>query len=152
MNTAQTIMSNPALGFEIDSLDSDTSNQSTFRVTVREDEDGNPISGFIIVGKNSNEYQTITNSLRQANIQRSSKRSSQIDGSTEEGAAVISKTVVSNEFATAMAVTVGWFGFNAEGAPADFDKVVTEKLLTKFPQWRVRISLALEQDKNFMKV
>ena len=148
MNQAQKIMS----GFEISNLDSTNIQAATHKVAVIEDADGEAISGFIIVGKNSPEYQAASNAVRHENIKRAGKRSKQVDTSTDEGAAALAKTVTSNERTIALAITVGWFGFNLEGSPMTFDKTMVEKLFDKFPQWQVRVNAALENDANFMKV
>jgi hypothetical protein len=154
MTQAQDIQSNPAkaAGFEIDDIDSSVIDRNTFNVAVIEDADGEPISGFVIVGKNSAEYQAATVAIRAANIKRSAKRAKAIDTSTDEGAATVASTIASNERAIAMAVIVDWFGFNSEGQPASFDRSKVEKMLSKFPQWQARVNAALEVDANFMKV
>jgi hypothetical protein len=149
MNTAQTQKST---GFEVSVLDDATTKQVTFNVAVIKDEDGEDLSGFKIVGKNSPEYQAANNAVRIENIQRASKRSKQIDSSTAEGAALLAKTVASNELTVALACVVDWFGFNMEGAPMDFDKNVVAKMFARYPQWQAMVSNALETDANFMKV
>ncbi len=148
MNTAQTIMA----GFELGDLDANPLNQVTFNVAVIEDLDGEPKTGFIIVGKNSEEYQLASAAMRQAGIKRSAKRSQAVDTSTDEGAALVNKTVTDNERILALAVVKDWFGFTLEGAPMQFDKLMVEKLFTKFPTWQAKVNLALDNDKNFMKV
>ena len=147
MNTAQ-----KSTGFEVSLLDDVETKQVTFNVAVIEDADGEDVSGFVIVGKNSPEFQTANNTVRIENIMRASKRSKQIDSSTEDGAALLAKTVTGNEKSIALACVVDWFGFNLEGAPMKFDKATVEKMFTKFPQWQVMVSNALEVDANFMKV
>jgi hypothetical protein len=149
MNQAQAIMSS---GFDVSNLDDDKLNKVTHNVTVIQNEDGDPISGFIIVGKNSKEYQDVSNEIRKTNIQRAGKRSKQIDSSTDEGANTVNRTIAQNEHATALAVTVGWFGFNLEGQPMQFDKAMVEKMFNKCPQWQARVNQALDTDANFMKV
>lgn len=148
MNTAQTIMA----GFELSNFDSVDLSRNIFDVVISRNADGDPISGFHIVGKNSIEFQTAFISTRQSGIKRSAKRSQAIDTSTDEGAALVAKTVDDNEKVFALAVTVGWFGFNLEGQPAEFDKSIVEKMFTKYPVWQKAVNLALDNDANFMKV
>lgn len=148
MNNAQAIMA----GFDIGNLDTTDVEQVTFKVAVIEDLDGEPVCGFVIVGKNSPEFQHANNAVRIDNIKRASKRSKQIDTSTEEGATAISKTVSSNEKIVSLAVVVDWFGFLLEGQPMTFDKAIVEKLFAKYPQWQVKVQAALDADANFMKV
>jgi len=149
MNTAQTII---AAGFDLGNLDNPDFNQVTHKVAVIEDADGEPVSGFYIVGKNSAEYQEANNVVRHDNIKRASKRSKHIDSSTDEGAQVVANTVDRNEKAIAIAITVGWFGFNAGGQPREFDKALVAKMFDKFPVWQAKVINDLEKDSNFMKV
>lgn len=139
-------------GFEVSLLDAVETKQVTFSVAVIKDEDGEDVSGFLIVGKNSPEFQAANNAVRISNIMRASKRSTQIDSSKEDGAALLAKTVTGNEKSIALAVVVDWFGFDLEGAPMTFDRSVVEKMFAKFPQWQAMVSNALEVDANFMKV
>ena len=148
MNSAQAIMT----GFDLSTLDTSEVAQVTFKVPVIEDMDGEPISGFVIVGKNSPQFQTASSTVRIDNIKRASKRNKQIDSSTDEGAAAISRSVAMNEKALALAVVVDWFGFNDKGQPMPFDIALVEKLFAKFPQWQVKVNIALDNDANFMKV
>lgn len=155
MNTAQTINSSPAkaAGFEIDMDNLDAPAEAvTFDVVVIEDEEGEPVAGFKIVGKNSPQYQAASAEIRQDNIRRASKRNKQIDTSTEEGAKLIALVVAGNERKQNMAVVVDWFGFNCEGAPMTYDSNLAKRLLTKHPHWLTMIGVALDKDANFMKV
>ena len=145
MNTAQNVK-----GFDISSLELDK--PVTFNVPLILDEEGEPVSGFILVGKNSPEFQTANNALRIANIMRNSKRAKQIDSSTEEGAKQLAKLVSDGEKAVTMACIVGWFGFDLENSPMNFDKNIVEKMVTKYPQWLVQSTQALDNDSNFMKI
>lgn len=149
MNQAQVIMNG---GFELSLLDQVEAAQITFDVALVEDADGNAVVGFKIVGKNSPEYQTANAAVRIDNIKRASARKKALDGSTDEGAAAIARTVDNNERALAQAVVVGWFGFNLEGAPMAFDKAMVEKLFTKYPTWVSKVMNALDNEANFMKV
>lgn len=154
MNTAQQIQSAPAVsaGFDVENLDNDELNQIEFKCSVVDDVDGESVSGFIIVGKNSQQYQDANHTIRSSNIKRASKRKTQIDASTDQGAELVSKTVSQNERSTALAVIVGWYGFTKAGVPMEFDKAVVEKMLAKFPQWQNKVIAALDVDANFMKV
>jgi hypothetical protein len=137
-------------GFDVDSLDGDIE-QNTHRCSVIDDEDGNPKSGFIMVGKNSPEFQAVVNRIRIDNIKRAAKRKQQLDTSTDEGAGVVARTVAANDRATAMAVVTGWFGMLREGAEMQFDKAIVERMFNKFPQWQVKVLQDLEAESNFTK-
>lgn len=149
MNQAQAIING---GFELSSLDSNEVEQVTHDVALVEDLDGNAVVGFKIVGKNSPEYLAANNSVRRENIKRASKRSKAIDASTDDGADAVARTVENNERTIATAVVVGWFGFKLEGQDMEFNKDFVSKLFTKYPTWIQKVSSALENDANFMKV
>lgn len=149
MNQAQALVN---VGFDISKLDTLDAANVTHRVVVIKDVDGEDVSGFIIVGKNSAQYQEANNIMRKGNIQRSAKRSKQIDASTDEGATIVATTIEKNERAIALAVCVDWFGFTAGGQEMSFNKDTLEVMLDKMPQWRVLINQALDTDANFMKV
>jgi hypothetical protein len=142
---------NQAQGFDIDLLDNDTINQAIHQVPVIFNEMGDPVSGFVIVGKNSDQYRQVQEDIRIENIKRAARRQVKVDTSTDEGAAVVVKTMDDNERRTALAITVGWFGMNKGGQPMIFDKAVVEKMYNKFPQWQERVLADLEKDANFMK-
>ena len=149
INKAQAII---ASDFDIDNLDNPTTNDVAFKCAVREDDDGEPISGFMVVGKNSDEYQAVMNSIRIANLQRSAKRKEQIDAKTEEGAGAVVSVLKNNDRAIAMAIVVDWFGFSKGGVPVPFDKKTVEAMFDKFPTWQTKVLTALEKDSNFTKV
>lgn len=136
--------------FDLDADAQELSNP-TFNVGVVLDADGENVTGFVVVGKNSPEYQEAARKIRVAGLQRSSKRKSAIDMSTPEGAAAIAKTIEDNELALVVAVLKGWFGFGSGGKAAEFDKVRATALLVRYPTWREKISAALEVDSNFLK-
>jgi hypothetical protein len=150
--TAQANAQSAQIGFEIGDLDSVTDVNVTHKVVVLENDDGEPVSGFFIVGKNSKEFQAASNTIRKESFKRSAKRSSQIDSSTDEGAALLTKVIAANERTLAIAVVVGWFGFNLEGQPMSFDAAILPKMFDKYPTWQAQINAALDNERNFMKV
>lgn len=143
-------MNQPAqnVGFDIAKLDQ-VSGPVTHKVSVIDDIDGNSVSGFIMVGKNSPEYQKVQQAIRIENIKRASKRKQTIDTTKDEGAAVVARTVEQNDRMTALAVVTGWYGFNSEGAPMYFNKQIVEKMFDVYPTWQAKVLAALEEDANF---
>lgn len=137
-------------GFDIDAMNSND-DPVTHNVCVISDEDGNEVSGFIIVGKNSNEYQSVTQELRIEGIKRAARRKTTLDTSTDSGASVVARLVDENDRKKALAVVVGWYGMNSSGQPTKFDKTLVERMFTKFPTWQDKVLAALEDDANFMK-
>lgn len=140
------------VGVDLDSILNFDTAQITYRVPVIFDADGEPKSGFIIVGKNSPQYLDATGKVRVGNIMKSAVRRKPLDTSTEEGAKILTATLDNNSMNTALAVTVGWFGWQVEGQDAQFDRATLEKMLTKFPTWKDRIINDLDNDGNFIKV
>jgi len=148
MTQAQNIL---ASGFDIGSLDQADVSQITHRVVVVVNADGDDECGFDIVGKNSPEYQAAQQSIRVDGLKRAAKRKTQLDTSTDEGAGAVARTIERNEMSLALSVVKGWFGFKNGGVDATFDKAVVEKLLTRFPTWKDKITSALEVESNFLK-
>jgi hypothetical protein len=142
-------MNNAQVGFDIDTLDVDGP-AITHKVAVIEDVDGNAITGFVLVGKNSTEFQAAANKIRIDNIKRAAKRKTQIDTSTDIGASTLARTVESNDRTLALSVIVGWFGFTSNGAEVGFEPQNLPKLFDKYPQWQVKVLAALDDEANFM--
>jgi hypothetical protein len=139
-------------GFDLSTLDTAVDKPVTFDVAVIVDPDGNPISGFRIVGRNSTEYRTADKAVRVENQKAAASRSKAIDQKTEEGAEKVVDIVDRQTLARTAAVCVDWFGFESSGKPAKFDAKVVRKMLEKFPTWQEKIMFALSEDNNFLTV
>lgn len=142
MNQAQTIL------FDLGALANIAS--VVHKCSVITDADGNPQAGFLMVGKNSNEYRTVQRDLRSEGLQRSAKRKEAVDTSTPEGAAIVIDTIDSSNLRTACAVVTGWFGFGVDGNEVAFDKSRLESIFTQMPAWKDKVLTDLEKDANFM--
>lgn len=138
------------VGFDIDMLET-AIEQAVHKVTFQQDEEGNATSGLIIVGKNSPEYQEISRKIRIANIQRSNKRNSKLDLTTESGATIIADSVDKNEREYALGVVKGWFGFTSNGKQVAFEAARLPALFDRFPQLQTKVLNELDADANFMK-
>ena len=121
------------------------------KVVVAQDAVGEDKCGFYIVGKNSPEYQDAARQVRIDGLKRAAKRKGPLDTSTDEGATVVAKMIEANEITLASSVVKGWFGFENQGAAADFNKALVSTMLTKMPTWRDKITAALEAEANFLK-
>lgn len=132
-------------------LDAAPSADPTFDVAFASDDEGKPLYGFRIVGKNSTSYQKAATAIRAGALRRASNRKSALDASTEAGSFAVAEMIDKNELDLAAAVVVGWFGFGANGKLVDFDATRVRPLLVKHPTWREKITLALEADANFMQ-
>ena len=147
MNIAQETTTNAAValavaGFDIANLSAPAA-RVTFDVPVIFDADGEPVAGIKIVGKNSDEYLKESHAVRAEGYKKSAKRKTAIDASTDEGADQLVHVIDDNQKRLALAVAVDWYGFTSNGAPAAFDK---------YPTWQDRVTAALENDANFLKV
>jgi hypothetical protein len=132
-------------------LDQVQEEPNTQRVAVGWDEEGEPQEGFIIVGKDSDEYQKTIAGQRQRAIRRQAVKRTRFDLKTEEGAEQLDATLRQNEFEVAAAVCVGWFGFTVNGQPAQFVKERVVQILAVKPSWKDRILAALEDEAAFLK-
>lgn len=132
-------------------LDQVQEEPGTQRVAVGWDEEGEPREGFIIVGKDSEEYQRTIGQQRQRAIRRQAVKRTRFDLKTEEGAEQLDVTLRQNETEVAVAITVGWFGFTLKGEPAPFVKDRMVQILAVKPSWRDRILGALEDEAAFLK-
>jgi hypothetical protein len=132
-------------------LDQVQEEPNTQRVAVNWDEDGEPSDGFIIVGKDSDEYQRTLSGQRQKAIRRQAVKRTRFDLKSEEGAEQLDATLRQNEFEIAAAVVVGWFGFTVNGQPAPFVRERVTQILAVKPSWKDRILAALEDEASFLK-
>ena len=148
LNAAQTLA---VAGFDIANLSAPAA-RVTFDVPVIFDADGEAVAGIRIVGKNSDEYRKESHAVRAEGYRKSSKRKTAIDASTEEGAAQLVDTIDDNQKRLALAVAVDWYGFTSNGAPVAFDKSLIAAAFDKYPTWQDRVTTALENDANFLKV
>lgn len=148
LNTAQALA---VAGFDIANLSAPAA-RVTFDVPVIFDADGEPVAGIKIVGKNSDEYRKESHAVRAEGYKKSAKRKTAIDASTDEGADQLVHVIDDNQKRVAVAVAVDWYGFTSNGAPAAFDKDMIAAAFDKYPTWQDRVTTALENDANFLKV
>jgi len=132
-------------------LDDSDSGSVTARVPVVNNEDGEDVSGFIIIGKDSKEFQELNAQLRIEGLQKSAKRKTMIDASTDEGAKTLHRAISSSETRLALCVVTGWFGFSNKGEEVPFNKELLAKMFAKKPTWQAKVLAALEVDSNFTK-
>jgi len=132
-------------------LDQVQEEPNTQRVAVGWDEEGEPTEGFVIVGKDSDEYQKTLGHQRQKAIRRQAVKRTRFDLKSEEGAEQLDSTLRQNEFEMAAAVVVDWFGFTVKGQPAPFSKERVVQILAVKPSWKDRIIAALEDEAAFLK-
>ena len=148
LNVAQTLT---VAGFDIANLSAPAA-RVTFDVAVIFDADGEPVAGIKIVGKNSDEYRKESHAVRAEGYKKSAKRKTAIDASTDAGADQLVTVIDDNQKRLALAVAVDWYGFTSNGAPAAFDKDMIAAAFDKYPTWQDRVTTALENDANILKV
>lgn len=159
MNTiAQTPSINAAVaialaGFDIANLHVSASEEKpvTHNVDILFDDDGNATLGFVIVGKNSPEYQAENHAVRAEGYKKSAVRKTAIDAKTDEGSSKLVDMIDSNATRLALSAVVGWYGFTSAGAPVPFDKKLVLAAFKKYPTWEDKVNAALEVDANFLK-
>jgi hypothetical protein len=122
----------------------------TQRVGVVFNDEGEPTVGFVIVGKDSQQYREAAERLRVAGVKRNAIKGTRIDTKTEEGALAFDRLVQKNEVELAVAVVVGWFGFTSGGQPAPFSVEAVRTAFKARPTWRERVSGAVENEAGFL--
>lgn len=148
MNTAQTIA---IAGFDISNLTA-PAERVAFKVDLMYDDEDNPIAGYIIVGKNSPEYQAESHAVRADGYKKSAVRKNAIDAKTDDGSSKLVSIIDRNQTRLAVAVVVGWYGFTSAGVEVPLDKALVKSSYEKYPTWQDKVSAALEVDANFLKV
>jgi hypothetical protein len=141
--------------FDLDAILADAGKPITFDVGVIFDEDGNPVSGFRIVSRNSEQARAAERAVRIENQKAAAKRNKAIDAKTDDGAAKIIDIVDGQNAARAAAVVVDWFGWTKKGAddkqiPRPFDAAMVPTILKQKPTWVEKILYAMAEDNNFL--
>lgn len=127
------------------------SKQITSDVVIAYDADGNPKTGFKIVGPDSKEYRDEQERQRKAGLKRRVHAGKKDILKTEDGQAEFDRLTQEGITATAIAVVVGWFGFtNDDGTKAPFDASVLPALFAAHPSWRDKVADAIYQEDAFL--
>lgn len=145
MNTAQKVL------FNLNNLNGAAT--LTHKVAVITDDEGKPLAGFLIVGKNSPQFRAHQRELRSEALQRSAVRKEAADAKTVEGAAEVIEGVDSQNMRTACAVVTGWFGFCEDEAgkiEIPFDAKRIPSIFEEMPTWKDKVLADLEKEGNFM--
>jgi hypothetical protein len=136
--------------YDLDAILADTDKPITFKVGVIFDVDGEPVSGFHIVGRNSDQARAADRAVRIANQKAAANRNKAIDTKTDEGAAKVIDIVDGQNVARAAAVVVDWFGWDSKGVPRPFDAKLMPAILKAKPTWVEKIMFAMAEDNNFL--
>jgi hypothetical protein len=139
--------------YDLDAIlaaDTDPSAPITFKVGVLFDVDGEPVSGFNIVGRNSDQCRKADKAARIVNQQAAANRNKAIDQKTVAGADKVITIADAQNIARCAAVTVGWFGWDKNGVERPFDASLMPAILKQKPTWVEKIQIALFEDNNFL--
>lgn len=143
---------NDKTSYDLDDILADADKPLSFDVAVISDSDGNPVSGFRIVGRNSDQARAADRAVRIANQKAAANRNKAIDVKTEAGAAKVIDIVDDQNLARAAAVVVDWFGWDTKGVPRPFDAKLMPAILKKKPTWVEKILVAMSEDSNFLPI
>lgn len=141
--------------YDLDAILADADKPITFDVAVISDEDGNPVSGFRIVSRNSDQARAAERAVRIENQKAAAKRNKAIDVKTDDGAAKVIDIVDGQNVARAAAVVVDWFGWTKKDAdgnqvPRPFDAAMVPVILKQKQTWVEKILGAMAEDNNFL--
>lgn len=149
---------NDQTSYDLDAVlaaDSSPDTQITFKVGVIFDLDGNAVSGFEIVSRNSEQYRAADKAINIVNRKASASRTKEIDQKTDAGAARVNSVVDEQNITRCAAVTVGWFGWTKkgdDGKPVErpFDAAAMPVILKQKKTWVEKIQFAMFEDNNFL--
>jgi hypothetical protein len=142
--------------FDIDALEQSTN--TTFDLIVGhkdagKDAEGKPMQGdpvgFKVLGPGSDQYNKVERDIQILNIKEANTRKAPLDMKTDEGAAVAADGGDMRRDLVIFACTVGWFGFEANGQPAEFSRENLARVLKARPNWARRLLNAIENEANF---
>lgn len=146
---------NTSAGYDLDDFVGTTIKPITFDVTVVSDDDGNPVSGFRIVSRNSDLGRASERALKIENQKLAAKRNKSIDPKTDDGAAKLVDLFDGQMVARASAVVVDWFGWTMKDAdgnkvPRPFEAAKVPTILKQRQDWVEKIIGAMSEDNNFL--
>lgn len=144
---------NDQTSYDLDAVlaaDSNPDAPITFKVGVIFDADGEPVAGFNIVSRNSEQYRKVDKALNVVNRKAAAARTKDIDQKTDAGAARVIDVVAEQSIARCVAVTVGWFGWTKNGVERPFDAAAMPTILKQKPTWVEKIQFAMFEDANFL--
>jgi hypothetical protein len=147
------------MDFNLDTIEA--SRDTTYEAIIGKRADGRKV-GFTVLGTGSAAYAEATRKIELLNIKQAAQRQkdadngtvNQVDGTTDEGAAIIVDTTTTHRMILAMTCTVGWFGFvvgTDETQDAPFDAARLEGILRAKPLWSRKIVEVIEADGSFTK-
>ncbi len=136
-------------GIDLNDLEQDA--KELIDVALMLDDEGNPRSGFKVVGSDSPEYQEADHAWKVKNVQKSARRGHAIQAATETGAQELVNLVARREMAICVACVKEVYGFTENGVPMPANEDTLKKIFSKKPTWRQKTCMAIEADQVFSK-
>lgn len=122
------------------------------KVGVVFDTAGNPAVGFVVVGRNSEQYIAAEKSARIKHIKMQWGGKNKIDVSTDDGAAKFDEVNQASELIKLTNCVVGWFGFTKNSGDMLFDRSKLPDIFKARPAWADKVAQAIADDADFLKV
>lgn len=136
--------------FDLDKFLSTPAEAITHKVGVAFDDDGEPTAGFVIVGKDSQQYRQAEASIQAKALTKGAHKNTRIDLKKAEDSAKFVGLIDEQNTARAVAVVVDMFGFTQGGQPIPFSAETVAKLFAAKPTWRDKVLAALEVEESFL--
>lgn len=128
----------------------DASTEVTFDVPVAFDDEGSPVAGFTVVGKNSDQYRAALRKQNVIAVKKSMQRGGKApDAKTDAGAAQFLDDTTARDLAIAVACVVGWYGFTRAGVDIVCSAEEVAAVFEKRPTWLEKVTSAVGTDANF---
>lgn len=140
------------MNFDLDTLEQSAA--TTFDLVVGHqppkdgETEGVPV-GFKVLGPGSDEYSKAERAIQVMNVKEANTRKAPLDLKTDEGAEQVVDGGDARREVVILACTVGWFGFEVGGQPAEFNRENLLRVLKARPNWARRLMNAIENEANF---
>lgn len=123
----------------------------TKKVGVVLDADDNPIVGFVVVGRSSEQYIAAEKAARIRHIKMQWGGKNKIDFATDDGAVKLDEVNRACELAKLSNCVIDWFGFTKNGVDMPFDKSKLPDIFKARPSWADKVLQAIVDDADFLK-
>lgn len=128
----------------------------TFNVDVGLDVSTTPPTpvGFVIVGLNSTEFEEADLEVRAYNTRTHAnwaKQKRTVDATTEADSKELTEMTQAQRWIYLRHCVKGWYGFQENGAPAEFTSAKAINVLKARPLWAQLVANSMEVEANFAK-
>mgnify|MGYP001217523937 CR=1 FL=1 len=114
-------------------------------------DDGDPESGFKVVGADSDDYQAVDRLHKVNGVKKTARRGRGIDAKTDTGANELIDVLAKREDAIMAACIKEIYGFTSNGQPAALSKETLDAIFKARPTWRNKVLSVIESDQVFIK-